>query len=600
MKIIYNEYAERESKIKGHIGICLFGAYYEEILKSATDEEKIKMENKIQHKFMKNIDALNSVDDNLLNNLKLLNDYWESKETLFLTINRRLDNDVNKTQITRNPEFVININNVIDDYCNDCYFYLYKDEELPYLNEKDMMKDDIYIFELYTRSLELLNDDYLNKEKGTEEYDNMMFDAILNENYHISEIERLMGVYDEHISGNKQIKEDLQKYNDMLDNAENELERAKNKIKQWDNKYPNSNLSSDFLLRRDAAAILNNPRLDKIIENQLKSVELEPTQPKLEQEQPPFLDGFIIYVKTEEPSVMAFILEEYRNKDVEIKESSNFDKGAQVQKYNELLEKFVCKNYEVYKSYINESEKLKQIAIKNNLVDIDEYSEEEIIEATRKMIEEPNEFTSAYEQKSVGKRIKTFFKNHAKKIATVTVGALAAFSLINCDNSFSNSSDNEITNDDLSNMKGSIQKASDEIPDRVDDRSVNIGDVITLQEGQVYDHNSQADDGINGVVATDSVREPGKYTIDTLALIDTETNDILSVTTKTNLNALLDDAGVTLDDVLSGKVQIRANVNEGYSLDRNAAAGWIDINPEKYNAISNVADLEQAKGGRTR
>lgn len=80
-----------------------------------------------------------------------------------------------------------------------------------------------------------------------------------------------------------------------------------------------------------------------------------------------FRDEFITYVKAKDRAVIAFIVEENRRMKSGNKEALKLNRDEMQERYDKLLEKFVCDNYEKYKSYINERETLRQIVIKNGL-----------------------------------------------------------------------------------------------------------------------------------------------------------------------------------------------------------------------------------------
>ena len=134
-----------------------------------------------------------------------------------------------------------------------------------------------------------------------------------------------------------------------------------------------------------------------------------------------------------------------------------------------------------------------------------------------------------------------------------------------------------------------------EMPKEEADHSLKIGDVVMMEKGIKYDHNSQADDKISGVIGENPYREEGEYTVDVIAILDAETNAIIGYTGKAggSLDKLLEEHNLRMQDVESGKVRVRYNVSEGINKDlgRAEAAGWVTYKSDTYEKIGNVQNM---------
>lgn len=120
----------------------------------------------------------------------------------------------------------------------------------------------------------------------------------------------------------------------------------------------------------------------------------------------------------------------------------------------------------------------------------------------------------------------------------------------------------------------------------------SIGDVVQIDEGQVYTSTSQG--GAFGVVG-ETVRQSGDYTVDAIAVLDKNGNILASFSdNSTNVQAELDKLGLTNEDINNGNVEIKYNVSEGVNpdLDRTNAAGWISYDSEGYTKSQNVFNQE--------
>ena len=137
--------------------------------------------------------------------------------------------------------------------------------------------------------------------------------------------------------------------------------------------------------------------------------------------------------------------------------------------------------------------------------------------------------------------------------------------------------------------------------EEIGNNDLEIGDVVELEEGVKFDHNSQGDDGLHGVIG-ENEREAGDYTVDVISIMD-EDGNLIDYTSDRDgsLEKLLEENGYTMDDVRSGKISVRYNVSEGINedLDRSESAGWIDYNQDNYHDKGNVIqdNLKELNGG---
>ena len=138
-----------------------------------------------------------------------------------------------------------------------------------------------------------------------------------------------------------------------------------------------------------------------------------------------------------------------------------------------------------------------------------------------------------------------------------------------------------------------IEQREDELAEMFEEgnRDLEIGDVVELEDGVKYDHNSQADDGLSGVIGENDEREAGEYTVDVISIHDEDGKLIAFTADKDgNLEQLLEENGYSMEDIENGKIKARYNVSEGRNedLDRSEAAGWIDYDKDTYKDIGNV------------
>ncbi len=138
-----------------------------------------------------------------------------------------------------------------------------------------------------------------------------------------------------------------------------------------------------------------------------------------------------------------------------------------------------------------------------------------------------------------------------------------------------------------------IEQREDELAEMFEEgnRDLEIGDVVELEDGVKYDHNSQADDGLSGVIGENDEREAGEYTVDVISIHDEDGKVIAFTADKDgNLEQLLEENGYSMEDIENGKIKARYNVSEGRNedLDRSEAAGWIDYDKDTYKDIGNV------------
>ncbi len=138
-----------------------------------------------------------------------------------------------------------------------------------------------------------------------------------------------------------------------------------------------------------------------------------------------------------------------------------------------------------------------------------------------------------------------------------------------------------------------IEQREDELAEMFEEgnRDLEIGDVVELEDGVKYDHNSQADDGLSGVIGENDEREAGEYTVDVISIHDEDGKVIAYTSDKDgNLEQLLEENGYSMEDIENGKIKARYNVSEGRNedLDRSEAAGWIDYDKDTYKDIGNV------------
>lgn len=127
--------------------------------------------------------------------------------------------------------------------------------------------------------------------------------------------------------------------------------------------------------------------------------------------------------------------------------------------------------------------------------------------------------------------------------------------------------------------------------------SLRIGDIVNMKDGVRYDHNSQADDGGYGVIGENPYRQEGEYTVDVIAILDSESNDIIGYTSGLgdSLEGLLERNNLTMADVDSGKVKVRYNVSLGrqsnsYADHYEESAGWVTYNQEDYEIVGNMGN----------
>ena len=122
--------------------------------------------------------------------------------------------------------------------------------------------------------------------------------------------------------------------------------------------------------------------------------------------------------------------------------------------------------------------------------------------------------------------------------------------------------------------------------------SLEIGDIVEMSDGDHYDFTAQAQDGVSGEIGSNPYREAGDYTVDVIAIIDSDTGNIIATTSEKggNLEDLLLSNGYSHDDIESGKVQVRYNVSEGKNadLDRTNAAGWVSYDKDSYQSKENI------------
>ena len=122
--------------------------------------------------------------------------------------------------------------------------------------------------------------------------------------------------------------------------------------------------------------------------------------------------------------------------------------------------------------------------------------------------------------------------------------------------------------------------------------SLEIGDIVAMNDGDRYDLTAQAQDGVSGEIGSNPYREEGDYTVDVIAIIDSDTGNIIATTSEKggNLEDLLLSNGYSHDDIESGKVQVRYNVSEGKNadLDRTNAAGWVSYDKDSYQSKENI------------
>ena len=138
-----------------------------------------------------------------------------------------------------------------------------------------------------------------------------------------------------------------------------------------------------------------------------------------------------------------------------------------------------------------------------------------------------------------------------------------------------------------------IEQREDELAEMFEEgnRDLEIGDVVELEDGVKYDHNSQADDGLSGVIGENDEREAGEYTVDVISIHDEDGKLIAFTADKDgNLEQLLEENGYSMEDIENGKIKARYNVSEGRNedLDRSEAAGYIDYDKDTYKDIGNV------------
>ena len=239
-------------------------------------------------------------------------------------------------------------------------------------------------------------------------------------------------------------------------------------------------------------------------------------------------------------------------------------------------------------------------AIMDGLIEVP--TEKEVVDAVKKIPEQEKE-VSTVTRKRVSPEIIEKLKKYAKR-ATAIIGialVLGGVSTtlvndgempVNQQYKVEQTYEDEVPSDELSSM----------FEEEVGNNNLEIGDVVELNDGVSFDHNSQGDDGLTGVIG-ETEREAGDYTVDVISIMDSDGNLIDYTSDKDgNLEKLLEENGYTMDDITSGKIAARYNVSEGMNedLDRSEAAGWIDYNQDTYHDKGNVIqnNINDLNGGK--
>ncbi len=225
---------------------------------------------------------------------------------------------------------------------------------------------------------------------------------------------------------------------------------------------------------------------------------------------------------------------------------------------------------------------------------IQEPTQEEVERAIENISQQPN-FKTGFTKPRLSEKAKEKLKEVAQKFTKVLIIPMLAMSMpvtaVNVDDISPQSIDEGVPIVEVVNDIG------DTIDETVNDFGGNnileIGDVVQMNNGDSYDHNSQANDGISGQVGSNPYREEGLYTVDVIAVLDASTNEILGVVQEAgdSLDNALEQAGLTMEDVNSGKVVVRYNVDEGVDLNRDAAAGWVTYDKNTYQDLLNITTI---------
>lgn len=208
---------------------------------------------------------------------------------------------------------------------------------------------------------------------------------------------------------------------------------------------------------------------------------------------------------------------------------------------------------------------------------------------------------STFKRKKISKELKDKLMRIAKRAVTVLLIPLVALALKGCpiitDNGkipiiqpqppeIAQVDENYIPEDDI--IVDETQTNEEE------PINLEIGDIVEMHDGDRYDHNSQASDDISGEIGANPYREAGDYTVDVIAILDSETNEIIATTQEENANLddLLLSNGLSREDIESGKIKVRYNVSEGKNadLDRSEAAGWVTYDEDTYQDKGNVIE----------
>lgn len=230
-------------------------------------------------------------------------------------------------------------------------------------------------------------------------------------------------------------------------------------------------------------------------------------------------------------------------------------------------------------------------------------TEEELIEAVKR-VPEQEEKTTLVNRKRLSPEVLDRLKRYAKRAgAIIGIGLVMITSdpaIIGGEDIYPN--EPSYTTEQMDeNPKDEIETMLAE-EEEIGNADLEIGDIVELRDGVKFDHNSQGDDGLSGVIG-EGIREAGDYTVDVIAILD-ENGKIIDFVAhqQGSLEHLLEDNGYTMEDVKSGRINVRYNISEGINpdLDRSEAAGYVDYDQENYHDKGNVFhdNIEELNGGK--
>ena len=234
-------------------------------------------------------------------------------------------------------------------------------------------------------------------------------------------------------------------------------------------------------------------------------------------------------------------------------------------------------------------------------------TEEEIVDAVKK-IPEQEEKTTTITRKKMSPETIAKLKEYARRVAAITGVVLILLTHGPGPDPENIYEGDSLSNDSQYKTEQSYETPEDDIATMFDEEEIGnkdleIGDVVELNDGVQFDHNSQGDDGLTGVIG-EGEREAGDYTVDVISIMDADGNLIDYTSDRDgSLERLLEENGYTMEDIRNGKVSARYNVSEGINedLSRDEAAGWINYDQDNYHDKGNVVqdNIEELNGGKS-